>query len=263
MEYVITRYALKRVRAAPSSTAKPDENRTLGKVAQITEEASPMKRMLALLIVSVALSNILVAQQCEAILGYVRDITDTQNSLNSTYSFKRFFCDQTFSSYQEAHNRGAKLGIVIDELPISFSGYDRGSQWSQYQRSICEAIEINSTLSTDFRQHIEKANATVVNAWKDCVSSPGVHFWAEANEGEPKLVDLVGKYNGLQRKYEVKIQPLQITPTTALACRSLYIAPERFLNNQEKHVSCTRTATADGTLPGANVVLPTSAEAQV
>jgi len=221
-----------------------------------------MKRVAMFITAAILMCQIARAQQCEAILGYVRDITDTKNSLNSTYSFRRFFCDQTFSSYQEAHDRGAKLGIVIDDLPISFSGYDRGSQWSQYQRSICESVEVNAGLSTEFRQHIEQANAKVVDAWKDCVSSPGVHFWAEANEGDPKLVDLAAKYNGLQRKYETRIQPLQITPPSALACQRPYIASRRFLNNQESRVSCTRTATADDTLPGANVVLPTSAESR-
>jgi hypothetical protein len=213
--------------------------------------------VLVVLLLSSAQSG--YAQNCEAILGYVRDTSEKTLSLDSRFSFKRFFCDQTFSSYQEATDRGLQAGVFLDGLPLTFGGHDRGSSWSQYQRTICESVAISSSLSLELRDYVVKADAAVVDAWSKCVSKPGLHFWLEANQGTPTVVDLVAVYNGLGRQYEATPQPLKITPLTALNCGSKTISAKGYLNNQESRVSCTRPTTPDDVMPPVNVVLPTTA----
>jgi hypothetical protein len=199
------------------------------------------------------------SQNCEAVLGYVRDTAIHDTTITSRSSFKHFFCDQTYSSYQQVRDSGLTAGIPIDGLPVTFGGYDRSSSWSQYQRSICESVSTQTSLDASIHDVVVTANANVVKAWTTCINSPGLHFWAETNQGDASLVDLVAQYNGLQRDYEVTPSLLRITPVTALNCKSPTIEPRGFLNNQLSRVSCVRAGGVR--LEAVNVTLPTSAGA--
>jgi hypothetical protein len=72
---------------------------------------------------------------CADVLRSVYDITNRTERLTYSHSFYSFMCDSTYSSYQSAREAGAKVGVVIDELPIEFGGYSRDTQWAQYQRT--------------------------------------------------------------------------------------------------------------------------------
>ena len=176
------------------------------------------------------------AQNCDAILGYTRDIS----TVSSRSHFKQFFCNQTFSSYQDAHDKGVSVGIPIDGLPVTFGGHDRSSSWSQYKQSICDSVSADSSLDIS----ITTADAKVVDAWTNCLQAPGVHFWAEPNAGDASLVDLVAKFNGIANL------------TDALRC-PITLEPKGKLTHDESRVSCVRAGGAR--LRAANVTLPTSA----
>ena len=225
------------------------------------------RSVLYCLIVALVVPQILAGQNCEAVLGYVRDTTEYSLSQGSYYSFKRFFCDQTFSSYQQARDSGFKLGIVLDDLPISIDGHDRSSSWAQYRHSLCENIDTQSSTYLAIQSKVTAANANVVGAWTACVNQAGVHFFAESNYTDPSLVTFVATYNGLQTIYEAKINgPLAWTPNTALNCASPQIGKKRgnayYINNQRSVQTCTRLGSDDGLAAGA-VTLSTAADDRV
>jgi hypothetical protein len=203
------------------------------------------------------------AQNCEAVLAYVRDTTENTVVQSSYYSFKRFFCEQTFSSYQQARDSGVKIGLDIDGLPTTFGGYDKSSQWSQYQHAVCESIDTQSSSYLNIRSYVTAANEKVVAAWSACVSAPGIHFWAEENSGDPSLVTLVATYNGLQSQYEAGSYGISWSPGGAIACDSQNIGHSRgakfYLNNQRSSVTCTRTS-KDGEIPAVNITLKDAAD---
>ena len=209
--------------------------------------------------------QLLPAQNCEAVLGYIRDTTQYSLAQGSSYSFKRFFCDQTFSSYQQAEDAGLKLGIVLDDLPVSIDGHDRSSSFSQYQHSLCENIDTQSSSYLAIHSKVVAANDGVVKAWTECISQPGVHFWAEANNTDPSLVTFVATYNGLQNVYEAQVKgPLEWTPHTALNCREVQIGKLRdnayhYINNQRSVETCTRNG-QNGELPAGTVNIKTAAD---
>lgn len=211
------------------------------------------KRLLLIMVYALLLSTA-NGQECTAILGYVRDTATLETSMRSASSFKRFFCDQQFSSYQHARESSQKLGIVIEELPVSFENHDRTSDWQQYQRTICERVESFSSLDTTFRSMVTKANDTVVKAWSECVSSPGVKFWAETNDTNPQLVVLSARFNSSGAPYQAKINPaLQISPASNLNCGANQLGTyggffaglgtdnKNYIDNKVSQLTCTRT----------------------
>jgi hypothetical protein len=208
----------------------------------------------ARLAVGLALVSTGRGQECTAILGYVRDTSSVESSLRTASSFKRFFCDQQFSSYQQARDNSLKVGIPIDDLPLSIENHDRTTEWQQYQRTVCERIETFTSLDSSFKSVVIKANDAVVKAWSDCISSPGVKFWAEANDSDPKLVVLLARYNSEGAPYLANMRPaLDITPSSNLDCGNHQLGTYRgmvgaaftdyknYLDNKASNMSCRRT----------------------
>jgi hypothetical protein len=142
-----------------------------------------------------------LSQDCSAVLGYVRDISSRDFSSHSVTSFRRLFCDQQYSSFRQAKDVGATLKVPIDDLPVSLSGHDRESQWSEYQRTMCEYVSNLAAFSVTDRKKVERVNEGVVRAWAECVASPGVKFWAEANETDMWLAHDVHSRYSLNRRY--------------------------------------------------------------
>jgi hypothetical protein len=228
------------------------------------------KRMLYMLFTFIlAIPSTALAQNCEAILGYVRDTTESSLTQSSYHSFKRFFCDQTFSSYQQARDAGLKLGIVLEDLPITFEGHDRSSSFSQYQHSLCESVDAQSSAYLAIQTKVVTANANVVNAWVTCITQPGVHFFAESSDTDASLVTFVATYNGLQTVYEANVNgPIQWVPTTALKCDSAQIGKKRsnsnsyYINNQHSTLTCVRPSNNEELAAGV-ITLKTAADDRV
>src|SRR5665213_2556862 len=221
-------------------------------------------RIILFMVITLLLSTA-YGQDCTSVLGYVRDTSTVDSLFHSSSSFKRFFCDQTFSSYQQARDSSQKLGIAIEDLPISFENHDRTSEWQVYQRTMCDRIESFSSLDTSFRSMVTKANDTVVKAWSDCMSSPGVKFWADVNDSNPQLVILNARFNSIGAPYQAKINPaLQINPASNLNCGPNQLGTyvgffagfgsdnKNYIDNKVSQVTCTRTNKA-----AVNVVLKT------
>lgn len=160
-----------------------------------------------------------VGQSCVDVLGTVKDTSVSRGTYSGVSNFKRFFCDRTFSSEQEASDAGGKVGVSIKGLPLSASGYKRSENWRAYQRSICESIEQNTAINQDWYNEISRINKDVIDAWSKCVNSAGVHFWADVNADEPHLVLLNLKYVSSGAPFETTIRdPLTVAPRESLDC---------------------------------------------
>src|SRR5712692_2610876 len=133
-------------------------------------------------------------QDCDKALGYIRDMNASTGARESASHFKRFFCDQTFDSFGSASDTGLKLGIDLEDLPLSLEGHNRGRNWSEYQHSVCQSIQDDTWHSQSWNVAVMKANKGVVDAWTTCVTASGLHFWAELNDNDPTLVVLRAKY---------------------------------------------------------------------
>jgi hypothetical protein len=134
------------------------------------------------------------AQDCSRILGHIRDTTDVQASSQRYSSFRRFFCDQQFSSFQQASEAGVRVGVPVEGLPVEFGGHSRNSEWSEYRRVVCEAVRQDDFSASNLRVAVSRANDAVVAAWTSCINQAGFHFWAELNEDDSQLVVLRAKY---------------------------------------------------------------------
>jgi hypothetical protein len=164
-----------------------------------------MQRIIGLVFCLYALVAGTEAQDCSGILGAVRDVSQSEGAKSHFASFKRFFCEQTFTSYQQARDAGVKLEVPIEDLPVSFQGHDKTSSWSEYQHSVCESVETFDSLDVTWKTYLARANAAVVEAWKSCVNSSGLHFWAEVNEDDPKAVTLAAQYISSGAPYQTRI----------------------------------------------------------
>src|SRR4051812_29756470 len=75
------------------------------------------------------------ADSCDLFAKYgIYDTRETQSDDARTLAYRHWFCQQTFSSEQDAQSLGASLGYK--DLDI---GYDHASQsWAQFKSSYCD-----------------------------------------------------------------------------------------------------------------------------
>ncbi len=181
------------------------------------------------------------AQECSAILGFVRDTTTTESQHYAFASFRRWFCDQTFASYQQAREAGLSVGVVLDGLPISIGGNSRVDQWSSYQRVVCETVDSLQWESDAWRVSVSTANRAVVDAWVQCITRPGLHFWGEANIDQPKLITLLAKYVSEGPPYVTQSRRALVEqPTGALECRGDAIRKGTEIDSSPRVLNCVR-----------------------
>jgi hypothetical protein len=209
-----------------------------------------------------------IGQDCNQILGYIRDTSDVR--IHKYASLKRFFCDQEFSSDQEAINAGVKADIPLEGILVPMQSHLDGSKSQDHRRSICQNLETVSDESMSVL--LSKANTAVVNAWSACLSTPGVKFWAESDQDSPMIVTLNAKFNPIGSLASVYIDPnLELTPTASLRCQHSPIGHDlgwvewattsgtrkykRSLNHETSSTTCERLS-RDGatiTLRGNNI----------
>jgi hypothetical protein len=110
------------------------------------------------------------AQACHEILEHgVFATSDTETLRIRVQKLLNWLSQSTFESYQQALDSGAKLGFVLDDLPINVSGYEKYSNWRQYQASL-QTLDLSDTRTLDqFRQVTSTADRAIVSAWRDCI----------------------------------------------------------------------------------------------
>jgi hypothetical protein len=160
-----------------------------------------------------------VAQDCSAVLGNVYDRTRTNFTSAKWSNFTRFFCDQEFSSRQQAVNMSGSAGIPIDGLPVEFKGTNAFSDWSGYQRSVCENIQSEFSENTELSVTIESINSRVIQAWEACIARTGLHLWLESTLEDPSAFFVKVKYVPPGAPYTTRLtSPLTVQPPGAMRC---------------------------------------------
>jgi hypothetical protein len=134
------------------------------------------------------------ASECEGILGYVQDRTNVAVANRRYATFERFFCSDEHSSFGQTRDTGAKVGILVDNIPVEFGGHSRNSSWGDYQRTLCDAVRTDNFASEDVRLTIAKGNEAAIDAWKQCVLNAGFHFWGEQTTSDERQFVLKAKY---------------------------------------------------------------------
>jgi hypothetical protein len=110
------------------------------------------------------------AQACHEILEHgVFATSDTESLRIRVQKLLNWLSQTTFESYGEARDVGAKMGFVLDDLPVNLNGYARDSNWRQYQASL-QTLDLSDTRTIDkFSQVTTAADRAIVDAWRDCI----------------------------------------------------------------------------------------------
>jgi hypothetical protein len=153
--------------------------------------------MRKLLIIAFFLSSISIteAQECSQLLSQgIYDIRSSASDLNTASSFSQWFCDNKFSSSDQANEFGASLGLPFKGIPVKL-GFNSSSQsWSQWYSSFCGSIKSDQVLQSKVRDHVQTINPQIIQAFNQCIQSDGLHVWLERTY-DPRTFRFVGLFN--------------------------------------------------------------------
>jgi hypothetical protein len=173
-----------------------------------------MRRLFAV-IAALSVSGVSLADQCEQIIGGVKDISTGDITLDSRSSFKRYFCDR---------------------------------QWTEYRKAMCDSIATSASSYTSIKTVTQSANRQVVRAWATCVANPGFHFYAEANPTDPHVVTFQATFVPHGPPSNTTAEgPISWVPQDALTCPSGVINAGTSIDSGGKIVNCQRVKTPQST----------------
>jgi hypothetical protein len=127
-----------------------------------------------------AFSLTVQAQECSTLISQgIYDISSHASDLQTASSFASWFCDQKFSSSDSSDNFGASLAFPFKGVPVKF-GFDSGSQsFPSWYSSFCSKVQQDQSLQSKVRDYVQTVNATIVNAFNDCINADGLSVWLE------------------------------------------------------------------------------------
>src|SRR3990167_8250654 len=139
--------------------------------------------------------NLSTAQDCSSILSHgIYNSRTTEFDTSSASSYSQWFCDNKFSSSQQADSFGASLSFPFKGLPVKF-GFDSNSQsYTQWQSSFCGNIKQSQTLQTRLRDHVQTINPVIFQAFNKCLESNGLHVWLERSP-DPFVFVFAARWN--------------------------------------------------------------------
>jgi len=152
-----------------------------------------MKRYIILLLSSLIYSTV-AAQECSELLNHgIYDIRSSASELKTASSFSSWFCDQKFSSSQQADTFGASLGFPFEGIPVKL-GFNSSSQsWSEWYSSFCSRVQQDQSLQSKIREHIQTINPRVLDAFNTCIQEDGLHAWLERTD-DPMTFKFVTRF---------------------------------------------------------------------
>lgn len=165
--------------------------------------------------------NVTNAQECNQIISRgIYDIYSSSIDLQATASFAQWFCDQRFSSEQQAKSFGASLAFPFEGVPVQL-GFDSKSQsWGQWYSSFCSSVHQDSSLQNRLRSHIQIINPKILAAFNDCINADGLHVWLERTE-DPKILKFAAKFNPPNEKNPfARIRTFETQPSS-LKCTNI------------------------------------------
>lgn len=170
-----------------------------------------MRKLLCVVIIVWLISTSAFAQECSKLLSQgIYDIESSAIDLKTAKSYSSWFCDQKFSTSDEADSFGASLAFPFKGIPVKF-GFDSNSQsYSQWQSSFCSSVQQNESLQSRVLNHLQTINSGIVNAFNSCVNAIGFHVWLERTD-DPKIFKFAGRFNSPGADFrEVKINTFDI-----------------------------------------------------
>ena len=158
-----------------------------------------------MLVLAFAINGVAYGQECSQLLKQgIYDISSSSTDLNTASSFSQWFCDENFSSAQEADNFGASLGFPFKGVPVKL-GLESGSEsWSESYSRFCANYKNDSSLQLKLRNHVKTISGTVVNAFNTCISSRGLHVWIERTHN-PREFKFAARFNPPNKNNPVAI----------------------------------------------------------
>lgn len=153
-----------------------------------------MRRMLLMWLVLAVITDA-HAQECSQLLSQgIYDIRSSASDLSTASSFSSWFCDQKFSSSQQADSFGASLGLPFQGIPVKL-GFNASSQsWSQWYSNFCSRVQQDQSLQSRVRDHVQTVNPQIIQAFNACIEADGLHVWLERTY-DPKTFIFAARFN--------------------------------------------------------------------
>jgi hypothetical protein len=133
--------------------------------------------------------------ECSALLHQgIYDLSNTSIDDQKADSFSQWFCDQRFYSESDADSFGVSLGFPFKGIPVKL-GFDSANQsYSNWQSSFCEDTRRSSITRSSIRKTLQTVNPTILDAFKTCIGSRGLHVWLERTS-DPTVFMFRARYN--------------------------------------------------------------------
>jgi hypothetical protein len=135
------------------------------------------------------------AQECSQLLSQgVYDIQASASDLTTASSFSSWFCDQKFSSSQQADSFGASLGLPFKGVPIKLGFNSSSQRWSEWYSNFCSRVQHDQSLQSRVRDHVQTINPQIIQAFNACIEADGLHVWLERTY-DPKTFKFAARFN--------------------------------------------------------------------
>lgn len=153
-----------------------------------------MKKILAF-ISAILLSATAFGDGCSQLLEQgIYNISSNYKDVGTASSFAQWFCDQRFSSKQQADNFGSSLGFPFHGIPVKF-GFSSGSDGFQKSYAhFCASYRNDSSLREKLISQLKTVSGAVLKAFNSCTNSTGLHVWLERTY-DPKIFIFASKFN--------------------------------------------------------------------
>lgn len=143
------------------------------------------------------------------------------------------FCQQNFSSEQQAKTVGASLGYK--ELDI---GYNQAAQsWLEFRSSYCQDTGFKADFKTKTRTFVKRINKDVIQAMSACFDAPGFH--ARIEQGSDIHTFFISA------RYQGDVEPVSKVQVSTLivhggTCKGSDLKKGAWVGSSTRQILCTR-----------------------
>jgi hypothetical protein len=133
-------------------------------------------------------------QDCAVLLHHgIYNVQKGSIDNDTASSFAQWFCDQQFSSRQDAESFGASLSFPFKGVPVKFGFDQSGQSWSEWSRSFCSQVTQSSSSKTSIKEYVQTIHQGVLDAFNRCMQTSGLHVWIERT-GDPKVFNFAAQF---------------------------------------------------------------------
>jgi len=187
--------------------------------------------------------------ECGEILEHgIFNISSTDSLQIRTKVFINWLSQSSLDSYQKALDTGGSLGIPIEDIPVNISGYERASDWHNYQASL-QKLDFSDERNLDaFKKVVIAADQGIVSAWTTCVLNKAgeAHAAIEVNS-DPRQFLVLLDYTPKGPPNSDEITDFAISPATVTCTPRIYTYWfwHTYIESQGIILNCTRQLESD------------------